>query len=74
MRTPWLRRRWVWAALIVVMLAGFAMVAGPRLKRAYDRRSATSAVRRAAEALAKGDIQHAMLEARIAYNLNSQDV
>ncbi|MEI7821261.1 MAG: hypothetical protein WCK55_10115 [Verrucomicrobiota bacterium] len=73
-RTPWFRRRSVWAALIVAMLAGFAMVAGPRLKRAYDRRSATSAVRRAAEALAKGDIKHAMLEARIAYNLNTQDV
>ena len=72
-RTPWFRRRWVWAALITAMLAGFTVVAGPRLKRAYDRRSATSAVRRAAASLAKGDIKHAMLDARIAYDLNSQD-
>ena len=72
-RTPWFRKRWVWVSVIVV-LAGFGMVAGPKLKRAYDRRSASAAVQRAAEALAKGDIQHAMRNARVAYELNPLDV
>ncbi len=73
-RRPWFRKRWVWVTVIAAMLAGLAMVAVPKLKRAYDRRSASAAVRRAAEALARGDIKHAMLSARVAYELNPLDV
>lgn len=73
-RAPWFRKRWVWVTVIAAMLAGVGMVAVPKLKRAYDRRSAAAAVRRATEALAKGDIQHAMLAARVAYELNPLDV
>ena len=73
-RRPRFRKRWVWVAVILAMVAGFGMLAVPKLRRAYDRRSATSAVRRATEALAKGDIKHAMLAARVAYELNPLDV
>ena len=73
-KTKWFRKRWVWVTVIAAMLAGLGMVAVPKLKRAYDRRSASSAVRRATEALAKGDIKLAMLNARVAFELNPLDV
>lgn len=73
-KTKWYRKRWVWGVVIALMLAGLAMVAVPKLKRAYNRRSADTAVRRATEALAKGDIKQAMINARVAYELNPLDV
>lgn len=73
-RTPLFRKRWVWGVVVAAMLAGLALVAVPKLKRAYDRRSASAAVRRATEALGKGDIKHSMLDARVAYELNPLDV
>jgi Flp pilus assembly protein TadD/DNA-directed RNA polymerase subunit RPC12/RpoP len=66
----WYRHRAVWFVALSVVLAGLGMLAVPRVKHAYDRWSGERAVRRAAEALVAGDVQHAILDARRALELN----
>lgn len=72
------RKKWsgevrLFVGLGVVLSVGLGMVGLPKVMHAYDRRAATRAVGRAAEALAKGDTEHAMLDTRAALELNPQD-
>jgi predicted nucleic acid-binding protein/Tfp pilus assembly protein PilF len=73
-RPQWFRPRWVWVTAIAAVVTGMGIFAAPKLKRAYERRSGASAVKRATEALAKDDIEQAMLNARVALDGNPFDV
>ena len=70
---PRLRRRWMWVLALVGVLAIAGAFAAPRAKRAYDRWTAARTVRRAGEFLAKGDVKHALLDARSVLEKNPYD-
>lgn len=64
----------MWGAAIAAVLAALGIFAAPKVKHAYDRWSGTRAVKRAAEAMASGDIQRAVLDARVAIEADPLDV
>ena len=72
-KKKWYGEVWVLVVLGAAFTVGLGMVGLPKVMRAYDRLAATRAVGRAAEALAKGDHEHAMLDARAALKLNPHD-
>jgi Flp pilus assembly protein TadD len=75
---PWARKkkkRWyhrpsLWVAAIVLLAAALA---GPRVKRRYDRWSSDRHTERAREFHAKGDYSHALIDARAALRLNPEN-
>ena len=66
------RKHWIWAAIVLVLIvAGFA--AWPRVRHRYDRWSAKRSIELARDCYAKGDHQHAMLNAWQALKVNPMD-
>ena len=74
MPRSWFRRPVVWLVAMTGLLAGLGIYVAPRAMRVLELRSGDRAVRRAAEFLAKGDLQHAMLDARRALDENPGNV
>ena len=76
---PWLlviqKKQWYqyWSVRVGVVLLIVGVLAGPRLKRRYDRWSAKSSVEQAKDYLAKGDFKHAILSAQKAIKVNPAD-
>jgi thioredoxin-like negative regulator of GroEL len=73
-KTKLLRSRAFWIGAVALLILAGAALLGPRVKRRFDRWSATRHAERAAPAFAKGDFQRAALDARSALERNPRDV